>query len=237
MAALSPAAPTRPIDATGPWPSSAWTNSRPRTCASFGLDHSARHVAAPVDRVDERGDRESGLHFRVDRVAHHSVRIHALDRAEFALSSPVLIGHYAQVVAGRRPRFFALPRLGLPKADHQPSPSRSAMRSAQPCPGPPPSPRRRDRVAELRAVPMCVEQRVRAVGLLYLGVGDRVREPAAVGLASDLEDPGTSPSWRSRRRPAPTSRYIIFPAGWPARGRPPRGGGPRSLAQGVSCNA
>jgi len=37
------------------------------------------------------------------------------------------------------------------------------------------------------------EQRVGAIGLDAFGVGDRVREPAVVGLAGDLEDPDTSP--------------------------------------------
>ena len=44
-------------------------------------------------------------------------------------------------------------------------------------------------VAELGVVAVGVEQRVGAVGLLELGVGDRTLEPAVVGLASDLEHP------------------------------------------------
>lgn len=44
-------------------------------------------------------------------------------------------------------------------------------------------------VAELRVVPVSSEQGACAVGLLELGIGDRVDEPAVVGLASDLEHP------------------------------------------------
>jgi hypothetical protein len=44
-------------------------------------------------------------------------------------------------------------------------------------------------VAEFRVVAVRVEQRVGQVRLLELGVGDRGREPAVVGLASDLQHP------------------------------------------------
>jgi hypothetical protein len=44
----------------------------------------------------------------------------------------VLVDHGAQVVVDGRPGFFALPRFGLPNADHQPSSEqiRHAVRSA-----------------------------------------------------------------------------------------------------------
>ena len=44
-------------------------------------------------------------------------------------------------------------------------------------------------VAELGVLAVGVEQSVGAVGLDQLGVGDRGREPAVVGLAGDLEYP------------------------------------------------
>ncbi|MGC0367650.1 hypothetical protein ABH922_005702 [Rhodococcus sp. 27YEA15] len=48
-------------------------------------------------------------------------------------------------------------------------------------------------VPEFRVVAVGIKQRVGAIGLDAFGVGDRVREPAVVGLAGDLEDPFASP--------------------------------------------
>lgn len=42
---------------------------------------------------------------------------------------------------------------------------------------------------ELRIIPVGVEQRVRAIRLHHLTVGDRGGQPAVVGLASELQDP------------------------------------------------
>ncbi len=44
-------------------------------------------------------------------------------------------------------------------------------------------------VADLGVIAVGVEQRILTGGRDKFGVGDRVREPAVVGLASDLEDP------------------------------------------------
>jgi hypothetical protein len=54
-------------------------------------------------------------------------------------------------------------------------------------------------VAELRILPVRVEQRVRAICPLEGGIGHRFAEPAVVGLARALQDPARD---GTRRRPA-----------------------------------
>ena len=58
---------------------------------------------------------------------------------------------------------------------------------------------------------MSVEQRVCAVSLLEFGVGDRVGEPAVVGLAGDLEHPARHRDGDSASGKVTDERVAHFP--------------------------
>ena len=87
MAALSPAAPTRPIEPTMSWRFRARTNFRLRNCDPRSVCRTQpATVTAAGDGVVQRGDGQPGLHPRVDGVADDPVGEDVLDRAEVELA-------------------------------------------------------------------------------------------------------------------------------------------------------
>jgi hypothetical protein len=174
--------------------------------SAIRVNDATSHVTAHRDGVAQRAHGQLGLHPRVDRVADDPVGVDVLDRAEVELAlagavlgdvgQPQLVrstgGEVAldQVVVDRRAGLLALPALllaeGAPPAVVRTDPPRRPLRhqhagvaglvDQKP-------------VTELRVVAVGVEQRVGPVGLLELGIGDRLLEPAVVGLAGQPEHP------------------------------------------------
>ena len=183
MAALSPAAPTRPIEPTMSWRLSARTNFRLRNCDPRSVCRmqpatSPRRATALCSAVDG----QPGLHPRVDGVADDPVGEHVLDRAEVELAlagavlgdvgQPQLVRCVGGEVAARRGRRAPAGRpcrscrACLPNTLHQPLSEqiRHAVRSAIGCTGVA-GLVGQEPVAELRVVAVGVEQRVGPVRL------------------------------------------------------------------------
>jgi hypothetical protein len=155
----------------------------------------------------DRGDHEAGLHAGIDGPTDDPVGEHVLDRAavQLAFVGPVLgdvrdpdlvrgIGGEVpahQVIVGRRTGLGPLVPLGFA----EPGPPAVVPTD------PPHHPVRyvgvvaetdligEEPIPELGIIAMRVEDRVREVGLLELGVGDRFFEPPVELLATQLEDP------------------------------------------------
>ena len=94
MAALSPHAPTRPMEPVRPWRLRAFRKRLERNCLgpAVGMhDHPGGPASVGHCHL-ERVDGDPGLHPRVDRVADDPVGEHVLDRAQvdLALAGAVL---------------------------------------------------------------------------------------------------------------------------------------------------
>ena len=85
-------------------------------------------------------------------------------------------------------------------------------------------------VAELRVVTVSIEQRVRAMRVDPLGLGDRFGASSVVLLATQLQYRHVSATEVPSVASCVTSGKILFPAGWPDSGTRPHSAGPRSLA-------
>lgn len=91
MAALSPAAPTRHIEpdhvvATQGVEELPATEFRP----AVAVQNTPSHLTAASDGTGECGNRELGLHPRIDAIPHDPVGEHVLDRTEVQLALPCL---------------------------------------------------------------------------------------------------------------------------------------------------
>lgn len=183
--------------------------------SSVRMHDAAGGVAAHRDRVLERLNCQAGLHPRVDRVPHDPTAAGVFDRAAVELSlgglvlrdvhqpelvrflssehvscSAFLVDERAEVIVNRRTGPAVLASLGFPeraepavgRRDLPRGPIRHALASVAGLVGEQPVP-------ELGVVLVGVEQRVRAVRLHHLTRGDGVRQPPVVGLAGELEHP------------------------------------------------
>ena len=209
MAALSPAAPTRPIDPTMRVPVQGVDEFpcceiaiRGR-CAGCSRPPSPRRATALSRAATASRDfiRESM------RVADDPVGEHVLDRAEVELAlAGVVLGDVGQPQLVRRVGGEVAVRRGRRAPAARPCRScraascrtrstsrcreqiRHAVRSAIALAGVA-GLVGQEPVAELRVVAVGVEQRVGPIRLVELGVGDRVGQPPVVGLAGELEHP------------------------------------------------
>lgn len=153
MAALSPAAPARPIDPVLVTVEGADDTPGPELGSAVGVQDTTSQVTASGGGVLQRGDGQAGLHLRVDGVADDPVGPDVLDRAQVELAlGGVVLGDVGQPQPVRAsavksrwtkssctggPTLPPLPRrLRLPNALHQPLPEqiRHAVRSAIGCP-------------------------------------------------------------------------------------------------------
>jgi hypothetical protein len=174
--------------------------------APVGVKDATGNVTAAGDSHLERGDHQAGFHAAVDGPADDPVRVRVFDSAAVELAfagavlgyvrEPQLVrgvrGEVAahQVVMGRGARLG--PLAGARLAEHRPPavvpadlPHRAVTRDMSlgtDLIGEEPIP-------ELGIVAVRVEDRVRQVRLVELGVGDRAGQPPVVGLAGDHEDP------------------------------------------------
>ena len=178
----------------------------PELRASVRMYGATGHLAAASHRHGEGVDGQDGLHPVTDRVADDPARPDVLDGAQVELAlAGVVLGDVGQpqpirrlgaevppdqIVVGRRARLLAV--LAALLAEHAPplvvraDPPHPPVTAAVPGAAGLIS---EQAVAELGIVTMGVEHGIGQVRLLEVPVGDRVGEPAVVGLAGELEDP------------------------------------------------
>jgi hypothetical protein len=177
-----------------------------KLAAAVAMNHAPGDIIAARHRTTEGLGGQAGLHPRVDGVADDAVGEHVFDRTdvELALAGPVFsnvgqpqliwrIGGEIpadQIVMDRWADLAILAALAL--AERTPP---TVVRA-----DPPRGPLGhrlpgiagfgdQEAVAKLRVIAVGVEQSVGSVGGGQLGVGDRVGQPAVVGLAGELEHP------------------------------------------------
>ena len=174
--------------------------------ASVRVEDASSHILASQDCDLDGLDGQAGLHPRLDGIADDPVGAGVLDRAEVELAlTGRMLGDVSQpqpvrdlglelaadeVVVGGG---VDLGRLaGLLLAEHRPPAVGRADLPHRPLADFEPGIVDfvgQEPVAELRIVPVGVEDGVGQLRLVPLGVGDRVGQPAVVGLAGDLEHP------------------------------------------------